>query len=186
MTVSRGSRKRLRESNIDFGSDETTADGRSPARARATNRIPSSLRCDGSSCFLALGVGSDRNPEDASAGIVCRYFRWPSLVGHRPFSHEEGSPSGLPCLPWLSDFLELNVRTYVYNGAGRARRLVLLAPVQSAPRGRTRPALLPLELCSRAHAARIDTNSNLLLSIARRSGTKEAQFRYRHIRSQSD
>lgn len=41
---------------------------------------------------------------------------WLAIV---PFFMRRVHPRGLPCIPWLSDFLELNVRTYVYNRAGR-------------------------------------------------------------------
>ncbi len=41
---------------------------------------------------------------------------WLAIV---PFFMKRVHPRGLPCVPWLSDFLELNVRTYVYNHAGR-------------------------------------------------------------------
>jgi uncharacterized protein len=40
---------------------------------------------------------------------------WLAIV---PFFMEAVHPTGLPCLPWLSNFLELNVRTYVHDGAG--------------------------------------------------------------------
>jgi uncharacterized protein len=41
---------------------------------------------------------------------------WLAIV---PFFMRGVHPRGLPCIPWLSNFLELNVRTYVYNRAGQ-------------------------------------------------------------------
>jgi len=41
-------------------------------------------------------------------------------LGVVPFFMQRIRPTGLPPLPWLSWFLELNVRTYVYDDAGRA------------------------------------------------------------------
>jgi uncharacterized protein len=41
---------------------------------------------------------------------------WLAIV---PFFMRRVHPRGLPCVPWLSDFLELNVRTYVSDYAGR-------------------------------------------------------------------
>ena len=40
---------------------------------------------------------------------------WLAIV---PFFMRKVHPMVLPCLPWLSNFLELNVRTYVHDGAG--------------------------------------------------------------------
>jgi uncharacterized protein YqjF (DUF2071 family) len=41
-------------------------------------------------------------------------------LGVVPFFMQNVRPVGLPTLPWLSWFLELNVRTYVYDDVGRA------------------------------------------------------------------
>jgi uncharacterized protein YqjF (DUF2071 family) len=40
---------------------------------------------------------------------------WLAVV---PFFMRRVHPRGLPCVPWISDFLEYNVRTYVYDGRG--------------------------------------------------------------------
>lgn len=40
---------------------------------------------------------------------------WLAVV---PFFMRRVHPAGLPCVPWLSDFLELNVRTYVCDRNG--------------------------------------------------------------------
>ena len=40
-------------------------------------------------------------------------------IGVVPFSMERVHPVGLPPLPWISWFLELNVRTYVHDDQGR-------------------------------------------------------------------
>jgi uncharacterized protein YqjF (DUF2071 family) len=40
-------------------------------------------------------------------------------VGIVPFFMERIRPAGLPAVPWLSWFMELNVRTYVHDAAGR-------------------------------------------------------------------
>jgi hypothetical protein len=39
-------------------------------------------------------------------------------LGVVPFFMRRVHPTGLPCVPWLSDFLELNVRTYVFDRHG--------------------------------------------------------------------
>lgn len=40
---------------------------------------------------------------------------WLAVV---PFFMRRVHPRGLPCVPWLSDFLEFNVRTYVFDERG--------------------------------------------------------------------
>ena len=42
-----------------------------------------------------------------------------AYLGLVPFFMQKVRPRFLPALPWLSDFLELNVRTYVYDEEGR-------------------------------------------------------------------
>ncbi len=42
-----------------------------------------------------------------------------AYLGIVPFAMERVRPAGLPPLPWVSWFLELNVRTYVYDASGR-------------------------------------------------------------------
>ncbi len=39
-------------------------------------------------------------------------------LGVVPFFMRRVHPGGMPCVPWLSDFLELNVRTYVCDAKG--------------------------------------------------------------------
>lgn len=41
-------------------------------------------------------------------------------LGVVPFFMQKVRPVGMPAMPWLSWFLELNVRTYVYDSDGRA------------------------------------------------------------------
>ena len=52
-------------------------------------------------------------------GLFVDTFDGQAWLGIVPFFMRRVHPRGLPCVPWLSDFLELNVRTYVYNSAGR-------------------------------------------------------------------
>jgi uncharacterized protein YqjF (DUF2071 family) len=48
-----------------------------------------------------------------------RYLRRPGLSGNRPLFMQRVRPAWLPPLPGISWFLELNVRTYVYDQCGR-------------------------------------------------------------------
>lgn len=52
-------------------------------------------------------------------GLTVDVWEGSAWVGLVPFRMSGIRPRGLPALPWLSAFPELNVRTYVIDGAGR-------------------------------------------------------------------
>lgn len=52
-------------------------------------------------------------------GLFVDTFEGAAYVGVVPFFMERIRPVWLPPLPWVSWFLELNVRTYVHDGQGR-------------------------------------------------------------------
>ena len=52
-------------------------------------------------------------------GLFVDTYEGQAYLGVVPFFMERVRPKGLPPLPWLSWFLELNVRTYVHDAAGR-------------------------------------------------------------------
>ncbi len=52
-------------------------------------------------------------------GLHVDTFGGYAWVGVVPFFMERIRPAGLPAVPWLSWFLELNVRTYVHDDMGR-------------------------------------------------------------------
>jgi uncharacterized protein YqjF (DUF2071 family) len=52
------------------------------------------------------------------AGLFVDTFEGKAWLAIVPFFMRNVHPTGLPCIPWLSNFLELNVRTYVHDGAG--------------------------------------------------------------------
>lgn len=56
---------------------------------------------------LPTGLHVDTHEGEAWLGVV-------------PFFMRRVRPRGLPCLPWISDFLELNLRTYVHDDQGRS------------------------------------------------------------------
>lgn len=51
-------------------------------------------------------------------GLHIDTFDGSAWVGIVPFMMRDVRPAGLPAVPWLSNFLELNVRTYVYDDEG--------------------------------------------------------------------
>jgi uncharacterized protein YqjF (DUF2071 family) len=99
---------------------------------------------------------------------------WLAIV---PFFMKRVHPRGLPCVPWLSDFLELNVRTYVHNVAGVPG--VWFYSLQC-----NQPVAVELArrcfhlnyIHSRMHA-RVDRSGTCSFR-ARRWGAEEAQFRF--------
>lgn len=52
-------------------------------------------------------------------GLYVDTFAGAAYLGIVPFSMERVRPAWLPPLPWVSWFLELNVRTYVHDATGR-------------------------------------------------------------------
>lgn len=52
-------------------------------------------------------------------GLHVDTFEGEAWLGIVPFYMQRVRPSLLPAVPWLSDFLELNVRTYVVDAQGR-------------------------------------------------------------------
>lgn len=53
-------------------------------------------------------------------GLYVDTFAGAAYLGIVPFAMERVRPAWLPPLPWVSWFLELNVRTYVHDASGRA------------------------------------------------------------------
>jgi uncharacterized protein YqjF (DUF2071 family) len=52
-------------------------------------------------------------------GLHVDTYEGSAWIGVVPFAMQRVRPVGLPPLPWISWFLELNVRTYVYDDVGR-------------------------------------------------------------------
>jgi len=53
------------------------------------------------------------------SGLHVDLFEGKAWIGIVPFAMERVHPVGLPPVPWVSWFLELNVRTYVHDDSGR-------------------------------------------------------------------
>ncbi len=52
-------------------------------------------------------------------GLTVDTWNGRAYIGFVPFFMRRVRPAGFPAMPWLSDFLELNVRTYVKDRQGR-------------------------------------------------------------------
>lgn len=68
--------------------------------------------------FLHWRVPAATIQQTLPAGLTVDTFEGEAYLGISPFFMRQVRPTGLPAVPWLSDFLELNVRTYVYNADG--------------------------------------------------------------------
>ena len=69
-------------------------------------------------CFLHWAWDPGEIQRALPPGLFVDTFDRQAWLGVVPFAMRRVHPRGLPCVPWLSDFLELNVRTYVYDGQG--------------------------------------------------------------------
>lgn len=69
--------------------------------------------------FLHWPVEADAIRSRLPAGLHVDLFDDQAWLGIVPFAMQRVHPVGLPPLPWISWFLELNVRTYVHDAHGR-------------------------------------------------------------------
>jgi uncharacterized protein len=68
--------------------------------------------------FLHWSWEAEEIQRTLPAGLLVDTFEGKAWLAIVPFLMRRVHPTLLPCVPWLSDFLELNVRTYVHDGAG--------------------------------------------------------------------
>lgn len=69
--------------------------------------------------FLHWAVEPDVVRSRLPQGLKPDLYDGSAWIGVVPFAMRNVRPAGLPPVPWLSDFLELNVRTYAVDAAGR-------------------------------------------------------------------
>ena len=70
--------------------------------------------------FLHWRVDVEQIARCLPAGLHVDAWEGGAWVGVVPFAMRKVRPARLPAVPWLSDFLELNLRTYVFDEHGRA------------------------------------------------------------------
>jgi uncharacterized protein YqjF (DUF2071 family) len=68
--------------------------------------------------FLHWHVSPERIQRTLPTTLTVDRFRGEAFLGITPFFMRHIRPVGLPAIPWLSNFQELNVRTYVYDSSG--------------------------------------------------------------------
>ncbi len=69
--------------------------------------------------FLHWTLSPEEVQRTLPPGLAVDVFADRAWLGIVPFYMKAVRPAGLPAVPWLSWFLELNVRTYVRDGTGR-------------------------------------------------------------------
>ena len=103
-----------------------------------------------------------------------------AFVGVVPFFMQRIRPRRLPCVPWLSNFLELNVRTYVHDEHGQQGVWFFSLDTNrwlAQKLGRTL-FHLPYEMASMS--ARIDDATAFVRYACQRRGKDDvAEYRYR-------
>lgn len=65
--------------------------------------------------FLHWRLPAKRLQQTLPEGLIIDTFEGEAYLGVIPFFMRKVRPVGLPAVPWLSEFQELNVRTYVYD-----------------------------------------------------------------------
>ncbi len=114
---------RLRRDRSDWGRPVMTTkapDIAARVYARSPNRRLPHVMCHRweSLLFLHWRVPAAQIQEMLPAGLTVDTYDGDAYVGIVPFLMRNVRPVGLPAIPWLSNFHELNVRTYVYDSDG--------------------------------------------------------------------
>ncbi|MFL6583675.1 MAG: YqjF family protein [Chthoniobacterales bacterium] len=68
--------------------------------------------------FLHWQLPPRQIQETLPEGLTVDTFEGEAFVGITPFFMRDVRPVGVPAIPWLSEFQELNVRTYVFDREG--------------------------------------------------------------------
>jgi uncharacterized protein YqjF (DUF2071 family) len=114
------------------------------------------------------------------AGLTVDTHEGHAWLGLVPFFMQRVRPAGLPAVPWLSDFLELNVRTYVHDARGRPGVWFYSLDCNRWPAVKVARAFFHLPYEHAAMTATIAPGDGTVDYRARRRGTAaESRFRYR-------
>lgn len=98
---------------------QPTIDQRLALRERP-NRTPVMYQSWNDLLFLHWELDASEIQSRLPKGLTVDCFEGRAYVGIVPFLMRNIRWRGTPCLPWSSNFLELNVRTYVHDQAGNA------------------------------------------------------------------
>lgn len=123
------------------------------------------------------------------AGLTVDTFDGRAWVGLVPFFMQDVRPAGLPAVRGISDFLELNVRTYVHDERGRPGVWFYSLDCNQWLAVKIARTFFHLPYEHAVMAATLDAASGEVSYRARRSGTdagaaeRESRFRYRAVRA---
>lgn len=93
-------------------------DDRLRQRERPVGRTPLMHHAWRDLSFVHWRVDPERIQRTLPPGLTVDVFDDAAYVGLVPFFMRNIRPHRLPAVPWFSNFLELNVRTYVYDARG--------------------------------------------------------------------
>jgi len=112
-------------------------------------------------------------------GLHVDTFDGSAWIGITPFFMRKVRPRGVPAMPVVSSFMEVNTRTYVYDGHGRPGVWFLSLDTNSAVAvlGARMFASLPYFLA--AMRGRKHPDSRVEYSVRRRGTSKPSEFTYR-------
>ena len=88
------------------------------ARERPAGEKPVMYQTWSQLLFLHWTLSAEAVQETLPEGLFVDTYEGAAWVGVVPFEMRNIRPRGMCALPWISDFLELNVRTYVHDEAG--------------------------------------------------------------------
>lgn len=126
--------------------------------------------------FLHWTWDSGRIQAILPKGLYVDTYHDEAWLGIVPFYMRRVHPRGLPCVPWISDFLELNVRTYVHDGQGVPG--VWFTSLSCNQPLAVQAARMFFHL-NYVHARMRATESGKVVDYgSRRRGGKEARYRY--------
>jgi hypothetical protein len=121
------------------------------------------------------------------AGLTVDTHDGRAWIGLVPFFMRRVRPAGLPALPWLSDFLELNVRTYVHDARGRPGVWFYSLDCNRWPAVKVARRFFHLPYEHAAMSATIAPEDGWVDYRAQRRGTAaESRFRYRAVGAGSE
>jgi uncharacterized protein YqjF (DUF2071 family) len=155
------------------------------AAARLEARIPNGRRPQvmhhrwESLLFLHWQLPAARIQETLPAGLTVDTFDGAAFVAIAPFFMRDVRPIGVPALPWISQFQELNVRTYVYDRNGIPGVWFYSLDCNQPLAVVAARALTGLTYC---HATMSATRAEWIDYSSRRADTTQtAQYRYRGV-----
>jgi uncharacterized protein len=129
--------------------------------------------------FLHWRLPAARVQETLPSGLTADTFEGDAYIAIVPFFMRNVRPVGVPALPWISHFLELNVRTYAFDRHGVPGVWFYSLDCNQPLAVLTARALMGLRY---KHAAMTATRGDVVDYASRRRGTSAtARYRYQSI-----